>query len=682
MKKSIIILSSLFISAIMQGQIIPQPKSGVAPTIKIGKPESFQLKNGLKVMVVENHKLPRVSFTLTLDNAPYAEGAKKGVSDLTSSLIGNGTKKISKTAFNEEIDFMGANISFSSNGASGNTLSKYAGRVLELLADGALNPNFTQAEFDKEKAKMIEGLKASEKSVPDIASRVNDFLTFGKDHPNGEYVSEATLKNVTLADVQANYNSYFVPENAYLIIVGDVKFAETKKAVEKLFGSWKKATAPVQAYAEPKDVVFSQINFVDMPNAVQSEVAVVNLVNLKMTDPDYFPALVANQILGGDFNSYLNMNLREAHGWTYGARSSIRGDKRITKFEASTQVRNAVTDSTVVEIFKEYKKIRTEKVSDDMLASVKAGYIGRFVMQIEKPQTVAGYALRIQTQNLPADFYENYIKNINAVTADDVLRVANKYFLADNSRILIVGKGADVAPALEKLKIPILFFDKYGNAVEKPVFKKEVPKGMTAKTVLDNYIKAIGGEKAALAVKTIAMVGSTTIPQAPAPLSFNSKIDAKGKLAVELAMGGMSLMKQVVNEKGGFVIQQGQKVELTGKDLEDLKAAATPFEELNLLKKPEVSLTGIEIINGTEAYALKNGKTTLYYDVKSGLKIADVITIEQGGKTMNKTNSYLDYREVKGVKVPFNLVQNVGFELNVKMSDVKINEGVTDADFQ
>ena len=682
MKKSIIILSSLFITAIMQGQIIPQPKSGTAPTIKIGKPESFQLKNGLKVMVVENHKLPRVSFTLTLDNAPYAEGAKKGVADLTSSLIGNGTKKISKTAFNEEIDFMGASINFSSNGASGSALSKYSGRVLELLADGALNPNFTQVEFDKEKAKIIEGLKASEKSVPDVAGRVNDLLTFGKEHPNGEYVSESTIKNVTLADVQANYNSYFVPENAYLIIVGDIKFAETKKAVEKLFGSWKKAAAPVQTYAEPKDVAFSQINFVDMPNAVQSEVAVVNLVNLKMTDPDYFPALVANQILGGDFNSYLNMNLREAHGWTYGARSSIRGEKRITKFEASTQVRNAVTDSTVVEIFKEYKKIRTEKVTDEMLASVKAGYIGRFVMQIEKPQTIAGYALRIQTQNLPADFYENYIKNINAVTADDVLRVANKYFMADNSRILIVGKGADVVPALEKLKIPILFFDKYGNAVDKPVFKKEVPKGMTAKTVLDNYIKAIGGEKAALAVKTIAMTGSTTIPQAPAPLSFNSKIDVKGKLVVELAMGGMSLMKQVVNEKGGFVIQQGQKVDLTGKDLEDMKAAATPIEELNLLKKPEVSLTGIETINGTEAYVLKNGKTTLYYDVKSGLKIADVITIEQGGKTMNKTNSYLDYREVKGVKVPFNMIQNVGFELNIKMTDVKINEGVADADFQ
>jgi hypothetical protein len=147
-------------------------------------------------------------------------------------------------------------------------------------------------------------------------------------------------------------------------------------------------------------------------------------------------------------------------------------------------------------------------------------------------------------------------------------------------------------------------------------------------------------------------------------------------------MGGMSLMKQVVNENSGFVIQQGQKMELKGKDLEDMKASATPFEELNLLKNPEVSLTGIEMFNGTEVYALKNGKTTLYYDVKSGLKIGDLMTSEQGGKTTNKTNSYLDYREVKGVKVPFNLIQNVGFELNIKITDVKINEGVTDADFQ
>ena len=682
MKKSILILSSLFLTVIMQGQIIPQPKPGVSPTIKIGKPVTFELKNGLKVMVVENHKLPRVSFSLTLDNDPYAEGDKKGVADMTSTLIGSGTTKISKTAFNEEVDFLGANINFSSNGASASALSKYSGRVLELMADGALNPNFTQEEFDKEKTKLIEGLKANEKSVSAVAARVIDVLTYGKNHPAGEFVSEATLKNVTLADVKANYNTYFVPSNAYLIIVGDVKFNETKKMVEKFFGSWKKAAAPSISYNDPKDVSATQINFIDMPNAVQSEVAVVNISKLKMTDPDYFAVLIANQILGGDFNSYINMNLREAHGWTYGARTSIYGDKRVSTFNASTQVRNAVTDSTVVEIFKEFKKIRTEKVTDEMLASVKAGYIGRFVMQIEKPQTVAGYALRIQTQSLPTDFYENYIKNISAVTADDILRVANKYFLADNSRIVIVGKAADVAPSLEKLKFPVSYFDKYGNPTAKPEFKKSVPAGVTAKSVIDNYIKAIGGEKAASAVKTIAMTGTTTIPQAPSPLNFTSKIDAKGKLMVELAMGTMSLMKQVVNEKGAYVMQQGQRQNIEGTMLTDMRNAATPFEELSLSKKQGLTLETIESINGKDAYAVKNGKTTLYYDVASGLKLAESKVVEQGGQSITQTTNYADYKEVKGVKVPFNIIQNVGFELDIKMSDVKINEGVIDADFQ
>lgn len=245
MKKSILILSSLFLTIIMQGQIIPQPKPGAAPTIKIGKPVTFELKNGLKVMVVENHKLPRVSFSLTLDNDPYTEGNKKGVADMTSALMGSGTTKTSKTAFNEEIDFLGANIYFSSNGASASALSKYSGRVLELMADGALNPNFTQEEFDKEKAKFIEGLKANEKSVAAVAARTVDVLTFGKNHPSGEYVSEATLKNVTLADVKTNYNTYFVPSNAYLIIVGDVKFKETKKNGREIFWILEKSNCSI-----------------------------------------------------------------------------------------------------------------------------------------------------------------------------------------------------------------------------------------------------------------------------------------------------------------------------------------------------------------------------------------------------------------------------------------------------
>lgn len=682
-KKIALLVTSLFFTVIMQAQDRPQPKSGPAPKININKPQTFALPNGLKVLVVENHKLPRVSFNLTIDNTPFAEGNKKGVDNLTSSLIGNGSVSVSKDKFNEEIDFLGANINFYSSGASASGLSKYSKRILELLADGALNPNFTQDELDKEKDKLIEGLKTEEKSVTAVASRVEGVLAYGKNHPSGEYVSEETIKNVTLEDVKNQYNSYFVPENAYLVITGDVKLKEVKKAVENLFGNWAKATAPKLTYTNPKNVQYTQINFVDMPNAVQSEISVINTVDLKMADADFFPVIIANQVLGGDFNSYLNMNLREAHGWTYGARSSVGFDKNQSSlFKANSQVRNMVTDSAVVEFMKEINKIRTEKVADEMLNNVKQGYIGRFVMQVEKPATIARYALNIQTQGLPEDFYENYIKNINAVTADDVLRVANKYFLANNVRILVVGKGTDVLPGLEKLKMPIFYFDKYGNPTEKPAMKKPVPAGVTIKTVIDKYVAAVGGEKAIKTVKTIATTGTTSIPQAPAPLTYTSKSDNKGNISVELAMGGMSLMKQVANQKGGYAIQQGQKKAIEGKDLEEMKESAIPFSETLLATKAGVTVSGIEPINNSDAYAVVYGNTTHYFDVASGLKTAEAKTSEQAGKKMTATTYYNEYKEVKGVKVPFNIVMNIGIELNIKVSDIKINEGVSDKDFE
>ena len=455
----------------MQAQNRTQPKPGNAPDVNIKKPQTFVLANGLKVMVVENHKLPRVTFSLALDNAPFLEGDKKGVDELCSNLMGNGSQKIGKDDFNEAIDFLGANISFGSQGAYASSLSKYGGKVLELLADGALYPNFTQEEFDKEKAKLLEGLKAQEKSVTAIANRVVDAFAFGKNHPSGEYITEETLKKVTLDDVKANYHNYFVPENAYLVIVGDVKYQNIKPAVEKLFGTWEKRATPKSTYPTPENVPFTQINFVDVPNAVQSEIALVNTLHLKMSAPDFFPAVIATYILGGDYNSYLNMNLREEHGWTYGANSIIGSGKYVTKLKSASAVRSNVTDSAVVEFIKEIKKIRTEKVSEELLNNVKAGYIGRFVMQVEKPQAIARYALNIETEELPKDFYENYIKTINAVTADDILLAANKYFLIDNTRIVIVGKGQEVIPGLEKLKMPISYFDNYGNPVEKPVFK-------------------------------------------------------------------------------------------------------------------------------------------------------------------------------------------------------------------
>ena len=184
-----------------------------------------------------------------------------------------------------------------------------------------------------------------------------------------------------------------------------------------------------------------------------------------MNDKDYFAAILANQILGGGGEGRLFLNLREKHGWTYGSYSNLGASKYISKFSSTASVRNAVTDSAVVEIFNELKRIRTDLVSAEDLKNAKAKYIGNFVMQIEKPATIARYALNIKTLGLPEDFYENYVKNINAVTPEEIRNAANKYFLADNTRVVIVGKATEVLPGLEamsaKEKMPIFYFDKF-----------------------------------------------------------------------------------------------------------------------------------------------------------------------------------------------------------------------------
>ena len=527
---------------------------------------------------------------------------------MTGSLIGNGTDKISKEDFQEEIDFMGARINFHSSGAFANSLSKYFSRTLELMAQGFINPKFTQDDFETDKARFIDGLKAEERSVQANAQRVENVLVFGANHPNGEFTTEEKLNALTLDDIKDHYNKYFVPNNAYLIILGDVKFNEVKKLVEKEFKSWKKGNLPISKYNEPKNVAKTEINFVDMPNAVQSEIAILSIVDLKMTDEDYYPALIANQIFGGDFNSYLNMNLREAHGWTYGAFSRLRGNKYVDKFKASSSVRNEVTDSAVFEAMKELKRIREDKVDANTLNAVKASLIGNFVMDAEKPEFIARQALLVQTQNLPDNFYENYIRNINAVTAEQVQKAAQKYFSYDNARILVVGKGSDVIPGLERLGYTINYFDRFGNPTEKPQ-QKTIDANVTVKSIMDKYIEAIGGEN----TKTVkTLIANYEAEMQGMKVNMKSISTTEGKSLTVISAMGMELQKSVFNGETGYNSIQGMKSEMDEDEIKTYKQNSYPFPELYLNENSGITITGIENFNGEDAYVLDNGMSKTF----------------------------------------------------------------------
>ncbi|CAM4182774.1 M16 family metallopeptidase [Gillisia limnaea] len=685
MKNLILTLNAVFFlafSTFAQIDRSKQPEAGPAPKINIQKPKTFTLTNGLQVMVVENHKLPRVSAVLIMDNPPAPEGADAGISGLTSSLLGTGTQKTSKDDFNEEIDFLGANVNLSAGSARANTLSKYFPRVLELMAEGALQPKFTQEELDINKQRQIEGLKSNEKDVSFNARRVRQALTYGKDHPYGELTTPESLENITLEKIQNYYNKNFVPTNAYLAIIGDVKFEEAKKLVEKHFATWKKSAVTTANLPEVKNEKGLQINFVDMPNAVQSEIAVVNSTNLKKNDPDYFAALVANQILGGG-DGRLFLNLREDKGYTYGAYSSLGSNKYVSSFVASAQVRNAVTDSATVAFLEEIKRIRTEKVSEKELEDAKNNYTGSFVLSLEQPATIAGYALDIETENLPKNFYETYLQKLNAVTVEDVQRVANKYFKIDEARIIIAGKGSEISENLEKFtfngkEIPVKYYNKKGIQVDKPEFNKAVDPTVTAESILNKYIQAIGGKQAVDNVESVLMTATAEIQGQK--LDLEIKTTAKGKSLQVVSMGGNAISKQVFDGTTGFAVVQGQKIPFTEEQITDVKADAAPFPEL-IVKDARVM--GIEAVDGKDAYAIAlNDKTTAFYDMETGLKVKSVKTVTQGPQTMEVPTGYSNYQEVNGIKFPFTVTQSFGPQsIEFTVNEMKINDGVEESDF-
>ncbi|MCP9198922.1 insulinase family protein [Gramella sp. GC03-9] len=680
---SILLLCLVCIGAQAQIDRSKQPEPGPAPSIQLGKPDAFTLDNGLKVMVVENHKLPRVRASLIIDNTPHGQGDKQGVKALYSSMMGTGTQTMSKEQFNEKIDFLGANIGFGSESAYASSLSKFFPEVMELMADGLLNPKFNEQEFKDQKDRVLESLKLSEKSASAIASNVSSALAYGKDHPYGEFETAETVNSVSLANVQNYYNTYISPANAYLVVVGDVKSNEVKKLAEKHLGNWKKPAPKASNLPEVENIASTEINFINVPNAVQSELRVQNTIDLKISDEDYFPVVVANQILGGSFGSYLNMNLREEHGWTYGARSSTGADKYASRFIASTSVRNAVTDSAVVEILKEINRIKDEKVSQEDLKNAKAKFAGNFVLNLEDPSTIADYALNIETNDLPEDFYETYLKKINAVTAEDIQRVANKYYKTDQLQIVVAGKGSEVLEGLENIQykgktIPVKYFDKDANAAEKPGSGKELDPSVTAEKVFADYIEAIGGREAVSNVESMVMKADATVQGMQ--LNLTSKSTKDGKMLQEVSVGGNVMNKQVFNGDQGVTIAQGQRIPFTEDQVKSTRLEAQPFPELN---PGDAKVTGIEEVNGSDAYAVQvSENTTAYYDMKTGLKVQSVKTMSQGGQTMSIPTTYSNYQEVDGVKFPFTISQSMGpqsFEFNV--SEIMVNEGVSENDF-
>lgn len=681
MKKQLTyIAAAFFFAGMVSAQKIDlnaMPKPGPTPAINIAKPKTFQLSNGLTVMVVENNKLPRVSASLSMDRAPYYEGSVAGVSEIMAEQFENGTTNMSKDEFNKKVDYLGANLNFSSNGAAANSLSKYFPQVLNLMADAIINPKFSAEEIQNSKDRAIEGLKSEEKNASSIASKVSNALMYGKNTSRGEFETVESINKIQLADVQNTYKKYYAPDNAYLVIVGDVKFDQVKPMIEKAFSGWKKANTPVSPLEPASNVAKTEINVVDVPSAVQSVVSLNNLNTLKMKDPNYFPATIANYILGGGGEARLFMNLREKNGFTYGAYSNLSASKYSPQFSASASVRNEVTDKAVKEFMNELNAISTVKPEE--LENAKAKLKGSFIMSLEQPATIARFALNQKVQNLPDDFYTNYLKSIDKVTAADVSNAVKSTILPNQSRIFIAGKAADISEGLEKLGYPVKYFDKEANPVAKPTTQK-VDAGVTVASIADKYINAIGGKA------NIDKVSSYTVNASMSMQGQNidlKMMKAKGGKELTTVTGmGQTLQKQVFDGKTGYSEQMGKKVEMKPEQIAEKLKNTELFPELGFAKSADYKLAGIEKIGGEDSYAVKNGDNTYYYSVKTGLKTGETKTVKAMGQTMTVPTTYSDYKDVAGVKMPYTItVSQMGMDMTMNVKSYEVNQA-KDSDFK
>ena len=513
-------------------------------------------------------------------------------------------------------------------------------------------------------------------------------LLYGKDHPYGEIETESSLENVNLEDCKDYYESYFRPNISYLAIVGDINMKEAKKLVKKYLGKWEGGEVPSAEFEDPQNPEIIHIAMVNRDNAVQSVISIGNLTELPPGSPDVIPLRIANQILGGGSMGRLFQNLREDKAYTYGAYSYYDTDKLIASFRAGASVRNEVTDSAVTEFYAEFDRIRDEKISDEELQNAKNYITGSFARSLERPQTIANFAINTARYDLPEDYYSNYLKRVESVSSTEVQTAARSHIDPEHSTLLIVGKADEVASKLEKFG-PVHYYDTEGNPIEAPGSKKA---DKSAKEIIEGYIEAIGGSYVLQDVLDMSMTYEGSIQGQPLILIRKLRAPDKGSMILKMSMGGqeMEVMRTSYDGKKMKRVLQGKNSPPSEEELQDIKYDYSLFPERLYLSDPEIKMEALAIknINGEDAYEVKitfpSGKEVLeYYSVNTGLKLRESQSNKgMNGEEMVFNQDYSDYQLVEGVMIPHTLTLPLGpANVEFKLTEILINSGLNDKDF-
>jgi zinc protease len=432
------------------------PVLAAPPALRVPPITTRQLPNGLRIVVVEQHELPIADVILELRNGGEADPANRpGTAALTSALLTEGTTTRTALQIADQAAFLGVRLGAGSgweqSTVSLHTPTAQLDSALALFADIALHPAFPEPDLERVRKVRLTSLQQLRDRGPSIADRAYATALYGEQHPYGRPLAgtEASLAAITRAELQTFYGTYYRPNNATLLVVGDVRPDDVERRAQTLFGGWARADVPAPSNSTAQTPKATTLVLIDKPGAAQSSFRIGGIGAPRSTK-DYFALQVLNTILGGSFTSRLMQNLRETKGYTYGANSGFSMRRQAGPFTAQAEVVSAKSDSALIEFMKELRAIRDTVPSDELAKAKRYLQLG-LPEDFETTGSIAGQMIPLITYGIPLDFYNSAVENIGAVTQADVQRVARQYVDPNKLTIVIVGDRKTIEPGLRSL---------------------------------------------------------------------------------------------------------------------------------------------------------------------------------------------------------------------------------------
>jgi zinc protease len=432
------------------------PVSNDVLKVKLPRPQEATLANGLRVIVLEDHRLPRISFQLLIPGAGgyYDPAPMIGLSTYTAQMMREGTATKSSQQISQELETMAANVTVGSGTSgttatvSGNALSENFGRLFDLAADVLLNPSFPADEWDRLKTRARAGLVQQRTQPGFLAQERFSKVVFG-DHPAGRVsATPETLDAITREAMIECHRTRFVPDHALIAFAGDITLADARKLVESRLGGWKKSGVAKPGVTEPPPAGPAKVYLVGRTGSVQTSL-VVGTQSMVRTDPDFVPLTVANRVLGGAMGR-LFRHLREEKGYTYGVGSGFSALQYRGQWSANTNVRTDVTEPALTDLLADIDAMRTTPVPEKELNDAKRAIVAGFALSLETPEQMLGYYVQNWMYGLPADYWDTYPARISAVTAAQAQAAAAKYWDRSRLHIVAVGDAAKVTEVMKK----------------------------------------------------------------------------------------------------------------------------------------------------------------------------------------------------------------------------------------